>query len=70
MVRALTLKLKKCFSPFTMMPVEGPLKQDFLDIYLKTCFGLPNFGNIQAMGVTFFSKCSKFNVASKNASKK
>ena len=33
---------------------KGPLKRDFLDIYLTTSFGIPNFKNTSAVRVIFF----------------
>ena len=38
---------------------KGPLKRDFLDIYLTTFFGIRNFGNTSAMRVTFLVKVFK-----------
>ena len=35
---------------------KGPLKQDFLDIYLTTFSGVRNFGKKSAMRVIFFLK--------------
>ena len=37
--------MNQFFGPFTMLPVEGSLKGDFLDIYLTAAFGVSNFGN-------------------------
>ena len=45
---------------------KGPLKQDFLDIYLTTFFGVRKFKNISDMSVMFFWKCSKLNVNLEN----
>ena len=39
-----------------MLLLMGPLKQDFLDSYLATYFGVGKFKNISAMRVIFFSK--------------
>ena len=49
---------------------RGPLKREFLDIYLSKSFGVGNFGNTEAMRVIFFWKCSKFNGDLENAAKK
>ena len=38
---------------------KGPLKRDFLDIYLTTLFGIRNLGNTSAMRVVFFLKVYK-----------
>ena len=45
-------QLPCCFS-------KGPLKKDFLNIYLITFFGVRNFGNTSAMRVIFFLKIFK-----------
>ena len=37
-----------------MLPVKGPQKQDFLDIYLSTSFGVRKFENTSSMRVIFF----------------
>ena len=69
MVKVLSFRLQKCFNPFAMLSVEGPLNYDLLDIYLTTFFGALNFGNPSAMRVTFFGKCVKFNIDFNNAKK-
>ena len=44
MVKVLSLRLKQCFSPFTMLPVEGSSETGLLyiyidiDIYISGCF--------------------------------
>ena len=48
---------------------KGPLKEDFLDNYLTTFFGVRNCGNPSAMRFIFFWKCSKVNIDFKNAKK-
>ena len=48
---------------------KGPLKQDVLENYLTTYFGVCNFENTSAMNVIFFRKCSKFNANFKSAQK-
>ena len=48
---------------------KGPLKLDFLDIYLTTYFGVRNSGTASARRVIFFWKCSNFNLNLKNAEK-
>ena len=47
----------------------GPLKRDFLDIYLTTYFGVPNFGNTQVMRIILFWKVSKCNTNFKTSLK-
>ena len=49
---------------------RGPLKREFLDIYLSKSFGVGNFGNTEAMRVIFLWKCSKFNGDLENAENK
>ena len=39
--------------------LSGPLKQDFLDIYLTAFFGVRKFKNTSAMRVIFFPKMLK-----------
>ena len=52
--------------PFCLL--KGPLKQDFLDIYLTT-FSESEISETQNLwGLSFVSKCSKFNLDFKNAS--
>ena len=48
---------------------KGPLKRDFLHIYLFT-FSESVISEIQKLWLSsFYSKCSKFNIASQNAAK-
>ena len=70
MVKLALSRLQQSLRPFAMFVVEEPSKTDFTDIYLITIFGDGNLGNTSDMRVTFFSKCSKFNVDFKNAEKK
>ena len=53
----------------SMLLVERLSGTDFLDNYLTTSFGVHYFGNISAIRVIFFAKCSKFNIDFKNADK-
>ena len=39
------VEIESIFRPLTMFPVEGLLKQDFLEISLTTSFGVRNFGH-------------------------
>ena len=48
---------------------KGPLKRDFLVIYLTTFFGSGKFKNTSAMRVITFWKCSKFNLNLENGKK-
>ena len=47
----------------------GPLKGDFLDIYVTTFFGVPKYKNRVAMRVIFFLKMLKLNLNFENAKK-
>ena len=47
MLKVLPLRLNQNFDPFTMGPVEGSLKRDFLDFYVTMPFGVRNFGSLR-----------------------
>ena len=51
--------------PLTCVFRNCPLKEEFLEIWLTTFFGLRNFGNTSARTVIFLWKCLKFNLAFK-----
>ena len=70
MVKVVSFSFEQCFGPFTMLLVKGPLKRDFLDIYLIMLFGVCQFKNTSAMRIIFFWKCSKLNLDFENAQKK
>ena len=74
MVKVLSFRFQHCFGLFTMLLLMGPLKQDFLDSYLTTYFGVGKFKNISAMRVIFFMKAlqikSKFRKCKKKNQKK
>ena len=63
-------KLRKQFSFLPYRLSKRPLKRDFLDIYLTTCFWVPKFNNTSVMTVIFFEKIlkieSKFRKCQKN----
>ena len=59
--------LQQCFVPLTCRLSKGPMKRDFLEIWLTTFFGVRNFGNKSAMKVIFFWKCSIVNLHFKSA---
>ena len=48
---------------------KGPLKQDFLGIYLTTNFWVPKVKNKSSMRVIFFQKCSKLSLNLENVKK-
>ena len=49
---------------------KGPLKRDFLDIYLTTSFGVHNFKNASAMRVIFFLEMFKIESKFRKGKKK
>ena len=49
--------------------LKSPQKHDFADIHVITFFEVRNFGMKSPMTVTFFWKCSKFNVDIRNVEK-
>ena len=57
-------RLKSACLPYCLW--RGSLKQDFLDIYLTTYFGVRHFRSTETMRVIFFWECSNFNVELKN----
>ena len=56
MVKVLPSSFEQFFWPFTMFLVKGPLKGDFLDIYLTTSFGVHQFKNTSGMMVIVLKK--------------
>ena len=60
-------------SVWTRLPCcqsKGPLKQDFLDIYLTTFFGVRNLWNKSAMKVIFFLQMFKISCTFRKCKKK
>ena len=53
MVKVVPFRFQQCLVPLSMLLVEGPLKLDFLDIYLTTLLGVRNFGNTSAVRIIF-----------------
>ena len=71
MIKALSIKFQQCFS--ARLPCyfpKGPLKGDFLDIYLATFFGVRKFKNTSAMIVTFLLEILKIEFKFRNCKKK
>ena len=71
MIKALSIKFQQCFS--ARLPCyfpKGPLKGDFLDIYLATFFGVRKFKNTSAMIVTFLLEILKIEFKFPNCKKK
>ena len=69
MLMMLALNLNHCFGPFAMLPVEGSSQTTLFRDLSNPLFGVLNFGNSEAMRVTLFRKCWKFDVDLKNAHK-
>ena len=67
MVKVVSLGFKQCLVHLTCCFRKGPMKADFLEIWLTTFFTVRNLGNTSAMKVIFAWKCSKFNLHFKNA---
>ena len=59
MIKVLSFRLQQCFDPFAMLCVKGPLKHDFLDIYLNMFFGASSPRNRPAISVIFSWKVFK-----------
>ena len=53
MVKVVPFRFQQCWVPLSMLLVKGPLKWDFLSIYLTTFLGVRNFGNTSAVRVIF-----------------
>ena len=68
-VKVVSFRFQHYLIPFPICLSKGPLKRDFLDIYLTTFFGIRNFGNRSVMRVIFFFKVAKFYLHFKNAEK-
>ena len=67
MVKVLSFRFQHRLILFTFCLLKGPLKPEFLDIYLNTDFGVRNFQNASAMTVIFCRKYSTFNLHAKDA---
>ena len=59
MVKVLSFRFQQCFGLFTLLLFEGPLKRDFLDVYLTTFFGVRQIENTSAVRVILFYKILK-----------
>ena len=70
MVKVVSFRFQHCLIPFTFCFSKGPLKCDFVDIYLTTFFGIRNFGNTSATKVIFFLEVFKFYLHFKNEERK
>ena len=70
MANVLSFSFEQCFGPLTMLLVAGPLKQDFLDNYLTTLFGVRKFKYTSAISVIFFLKMFKIECKFRKCEKK
>ena len=58
-VKVLPFGLQQCFDPLDLLSFYGPLKNGFLDIYLRIFFGARTSGNTSATRVIFFCEMYK-----------
>ena len=70
MVQELWFSFKKCFSPFTMLLVEGSSKTGLLDICLTTSLVVRKFKNTSALSVNFLSEICKIESKFRKCKKK
>ena len=70
MVKVLPLTFQQRFHRLPCYLLKGPLKGDFLDIYLTTSFGVPEFKNTSAMKVILILKMFKIESKSRKCKKK
>ena len=59
MVKVVSFRFQHCLVSFTFCLSKGPLKRDFLDIYLTTFYGIRNFRNTSPMRFIIFLKVFK-----------
>ena len=69
MVKLVSLRFQHCLIQLPCCLSKGPLKRDFLDIYLTTFFGILNFVKTSAMRAIFFLKVFKRCLHFKNTEK-
>ena len=69
-VKVVSFSFQHYFIRFPICLSNGPLKRDFLDIYLTTFFGIRNLQNTSAMSFTFFFKVFKILSTFQNCSKR
>ena len=69
MAKVVWFRFQQCLVPRTCCLSKGPLKGNFLEIWLKKFFGVRNFGNTSTMREIFFWGCSKLNLHFRNAEK-
>ena len=59
MLKLLSFRFQHYFGPLPCYLSKGPLKRDFLDIYLTTFYAVPKFKNTSAMRGIFVLKMFK-----------
>ena len=70
MVKVLSFRFQHFSARLPCDLSKGPLKRDFLDVYLTTLLGVRKSKNTCSMRVIFVLKCSTFNLNLKNTKKK
>ena len=53
------IQIEQCFDPLAFLLSKGPLKHDFLDIYLTIIFGAGKSGNTSATRIILILKMFK-----------
>ena len=66
MVKGLPLKLKQCFSPFTILPVKGSSETVLFRHLSNHVFGSPEFCKYRSYEGDFCFNCSIFDVNFEN----
>ena len=70
MIKMLWCRFEQCLGTFTMLLVEGSSETGLFRHLSRNVFRVPNFGKTKAvMLIFFFSKCLKFNLKFKKATK-
>ena len=64
------VQISTVFCPVYCYFWKGPLKRDFLDIYLTTFFGVRQFKDVSTVRVIFFWKWLNLNISSENGKEK
>ena len=63
-------KFEKCLGTFTILLVKASSETELFRNFCDYVFGFRNFENGKSIGVTFWSKCLKFNLDFKHLAKK
>ena len=70
MINVRPCRFERCFGRLPCHLSKGILKQDCLDIYLNTSFGVSNFANTSAIRVIFYFRMFKSQSRFQNGGKK